>query len=242
MDKGIYRCAIENDAGKAELDYIITVNLAPSIVSSGTTRVVEKGVAALKCDANGEPKPKITWQRNGIRLETGLRYFVEDKGSLKIVDTQSSDSGIYVCVATNEAGTDQQAFTLEVLVLPTVVKASDNNTIVAVGSEFSLTCEAAGYPHPSVQWSYGDDAIENHVPPLNYTVSEDGTLIVRGLEDRGDLDFSCMVKNEAGQTEEHFVVKAISKSFSIGQKHILSFRCSNSCRSQRTSPIEQLSK
>ena len=32
--------------------------------------------------------------------------------NLKVVDVRSSDSGIYVCVATNEAGTDQQAFTL----------------------------------------------------------------------------------------------------------------------------------
>ena len=34
---------------------------------------------------------------------------------LKVIDARSSDSGIYVCVATNEAGIDQQAFTLEVL-------------------------------------------------------------------------------------------------------------------------------
>lgn len=210
-DKGIYRCAIENQAGKAELDYIITVNLAPSIVSSGTTRVVEKAVAVLKCDATGEPKAKITWQRNGIRLETGLRYFVEDTGSLKIIDSQSSDSGIYVCVATNEAGTDQQAFTLEVLVFPTVVRASDNDTIIAVGSEFSLVCEAAGYPHPSVHWSYNYEPIEKMLPPENYTVSEDGTLTVRGLEERGELQFSCSVNNEAGIAGETFIVKAISR-------------------------------
>jgi hypothetical protein len=46
------------------------------------------------------------------------------------------------------------------LVAPSVVKASDNETIVAVGSEFSLICEAAGYPHPTVQWAYNDEPIE----------------------------------------------------------------------------------
>lgn len=33
---------------------------------------------------------------------------------LRITDARSSDSGLYVCMATNEAGTAQQAFTLEV--------------------------------------------------------------------------------------------------------------------------------
>lgn len=74
--------------------------MSPSIVSSGTTQVKEKDVALMACKADGEPKPKVTWQRNGIRVETGLRYIVNDDGSLKIIGTQSGDSGIYVCVAT----------------------------------------------------------------------------------------------------------------------------------------------
>lgn len=76
--------------------------------------MTEGKVAILECNASGEPPPLVTWQRNGVRVETGLRYVVDDR-VLKIIDTRSSDSGIYVCVATNEAGTDQQAFTLEVL-------------------------------------------------------------------------------------------------------------------------------
>lgn len=87
---------------------------SPTIHKGGTEQVVEGKVALLECAAYGEPPPLVTWQRNGVRVETGLRYVV-DESVLKIIDTRSSDSGIYVCVATNEAGTDQQAFTLEVL-------------------------------------------------------------------------------------------------------------------------------
>ncbi len=43
-------------------------------------------------------------RNNFLRLQT-----------LSVLETRSSDSGIYVCVATNEAGTAQQAYTLEVL-------------------------------------------------------------------------------------------------------------------------------
>jgi Immunoglobulin I-set domain len=43
-----------------------------------------------------------------------MRYVVE-KDALNVKQVKVTDSGIYVCTATNEAGTDQQAFTLEVI-------------------------------------------------------------------------------------------------------------------------------
>ncbi|KAI6230583.1 Hemicentin-2 [Aphelenchoides fujianensis] len=214
-DKGIYKCVVANDAGGDQLQYNITVNLAPSIINSGTTQVIEGDVAVLECIAQGEPKPKITWQRNGIRIETGLRYVVENQ-ILKIIDTHSTESGIYVCVSSNEAGTDQQAFTLEVLVSPEVVKKSSNETIVAVGGEFSLECGTAGYPHPQIQWTYDEESLEDALADANFTVAEDGTLTVSGFQQRGDLPFRCSVSNAAGEDSVSYVVKAISAPVRIG--------------------------
>lgn len=68
----------------------------------------------MDCEPKGEPTPLVIWQRNGVRVETGDRFIV-DESVLKIIDARSSDSGIYICVAKNEAGADQQAFTLEIL-------------------------------------------------------------------------------------------------------------------------------
>jgi hypothetical protein len=114
-------------------------------------------------------------------------------------------------VATNEAGTDQQAFTLEVHVSPKVTKASENETIVAVGSEFSLICEAAGYPYPTIHWFYNDEPIEELLTESNYTISNEGTLTVSGINQRGDLPFSCKAENPAGQDIRNYVVKTISE-------------------------------
>lgn len=114
-------------------------------------------------------------------------------------------------MATNEAGTDQQAFTLEVHVFPTVTKASENETIVAVGSEFSLICEAAGYPYPTVRWFYNDDPIEEALTGINYTVSKEGTLTISGMNERGDLPFTCKAENAAGSVSRGYVVKSISE-------------------------------
>ena len=71
----------------------------------------------MECLADGHPAPQISWLRNGIRVEAGVqgvRYIVDGQ-SLTVIEVRSSDSGIYVCQATNEAGTTQQAYTLEVL-------------------------------------------------------------------------------------------------------------------------------
>ena len=91
-------------------------------------------------------------QRNGVLVETGVRYALDDT-RLKVIDARSSDSGIYVCVATNEAGTDQQAFTLEVLIPPKVSAGSPAQVAVPQGGETSLKCTAHGYPQPQLHWS-----------------------------------------------------------------------------------------
>uniref|UniRef100_A0A914S869 Ig-like domain-containing protein n=1 Tax=Parascaris equorum TaxID=6256 RepID=A0A914S869_PAREQ len=92
---------------------------------------------------------------------------------LTVIETRSSDSGIYVCVATNEAGTTQQAFTLEVLapcfvpllfidptVAPRIVATSPNESVVPVNNPFSLKCGVRGYPFPEIIWTIDDKPVE----------------------------------------------------------------------------------
>ncbi|KAE9546275.1 hypothetical protein FO519_010513, partial [Halicephalobus sp. NKZ332] len=150
----------------------------------------------------------ITWLRNGMRLETNIRYMIE-KNTLKIVDTRSdSDSGIYLCMAQNEAGSVQQAFTLEVMVAPEIVSVSPNETVVAVGESFSLKCGARGHPKPAVTWEINDEKIENALT-TEYKV-EDDYLYVKELPQKGSVVFRCTVHNAAGLDEIDYVVRAIA--------------------------------
>lgn len=41
--------------------------------------MIEGGEAQLLCNISGEPPPIVSWQLNGIPIETGMRYVVEDK-------------------------------------------------------------------------------------------------------------------------------------------------------------------
>lgn len=52
---------------------------SPWIGNGGTVQTVEGDITKMICDAYGEPPPVVTWQRNGIRVESGVRYIIEDK-------------------------------------------------------------------------------------------------------------------------------------------------------------------
>ncbi|CAL7947530.1 unnamed protein product [Xylocopa violacea] len=60
----------------------------------------------LPCDAVGVPPPKITWFRNAEPVDhlLGSRYAMEEDGSLTIKKLTMSDSGMFQCLASNEAG------------------------------------------------------------------------------------------------------------------------------------------
>ncbi|RXG51247.1 Hemicentin-2, partial [Armadillidium vulgare] len=50
----------------------------------------------------GKPEPKLTWTHAGKPVpQNGQRYSILPDGTLRIIDTQKSDSGTYICTATN---------------------------------------------------------------------------------------------------------------------------------------------
>nr|CAD7457347.1 unnamed protein product [Timema tahoe] len=61
---------------------------------------------SLPCEVVGVPKPNIVWFRNTDRVETlvGDRFSVAEDGSLVIKRVRMEDSGMFQCLAANEAG------------------------------------------------------------------------------------------------------------------------------------------
>ena len=81
------------------------------------TDAVVNETVELQCQGRGDPTPTIRWQKNGqdINFANNPRYFQKDTGSLQISTSQKSDSGKYVCVATNTQGSVRANATLRVL-------------------------------------------------------------------------------------------------------------------------------
>ena len=71
-------------------------------------------VAVLTCDVSGDPKPTVTWTKDGDTSITRAQ-FKNDSRILVIQDLLPSDSGVYECKATNKFGESRTATTLIVI-------------------------------------------------------------------------------------------------------------------------------
>lgn len=69
----------------------------------------------IPCTAQGMPLPVITWFKGGsAMLVDGVQHISNSDGTLSIDQAMLSDAGIYTCVATNIAGSDETEITLHV--------------------------------------------------------------------------------------------------------------------------------
>ncbi|KAJ8274108.1 hypothetical protein COCON_G00087330 [Conger conger] len=83
--------------------------------------VREAEPALLECRAEGDPTPAIVWispQRRRIVSRAGGRVGVLPGGTLEIRYAQVTDSGTYICIASNAGGNDTYFATLTVRGLP----------------------------------------------------------------------------------------------------------------------------
>ena len=78
--------------------------LAPSLLQRPVdTTVNESQSVILKCTADGNPPPQVTWSKLNSSLPVG-RHVVETSGALIVKDVRPGDDGVYSCRAENLLG------------------------------------------------------------------------------------------------------------------------------------------
>ena len=100
-DSDTYFCSAVNLLGNIEKKTLLVVVSLPVF----TVKPPEKVSAAtgdtltLNCSARGDPRPVISWKRQGAALPVGR----SDRTNkvLSIRDLREEDAGIYICVATS---------------------------------------------------------------------------------------------------------------------------------------------
>ncbi|OWK57262.1 Hemicentin-1 [Lonchura striata] len=186
-DAGRYACVAVNEAGQDSIHYHVRVLLflspllpaAPPSISGAdgdlpeeVTVLVSKE-AAMDCIPSGSPSPRITWQKDGQLLaEDDKHTFLSSGRRLQILNSQITDTGRYVCIAENIAGSAKKYFNLNVHVPPSVVGTNPENLTVVVNNFISLTCDVTGFPPPELSW------LKNGKP----ISSNSNTFIVPGEE------------------------------------------------------------
>lgn len=111
---GNYKCMAANNISTSYQYYTMNVlrapffNVTPESMSFPSAKTVR-----LHCEANGNPKPKIFWLKNGRKLDYDGRVKLL-QNTLVLSHSFSTDAGIYQCVAENSVGRTWSAARLSI--------------------------------------------------------------------------------------------------------------------------------
>ncbi|XP_012591877.2 hemicentin-1 [Microcebus murinus] len=199
-DTANYTCVASNIAGKTTREFILTVNVPPSIKGGSQSLVILLSQSAtLECIAEGVPAPRITWRKDGAVLAGNhARYSVLENGFLHIQSAHVTDTGRYLCMATNAAGTDRRRIDLQVHVPPSIAPGPTNIT-VTVNVQTTLACEATGIPKPSIHWRKNGHLLNVDQNQNSYRLLSSGSLVIISPSVDDTAAYECTVTNDAGE-------------------------------------------
>lgn len=135
----------------------------------------------LPCQALGSPRPSLSWTHEGRSLESGP--------TLSIPSLSESDSGLYVCVASNMAGSTVVEFSVTVesprVELPSISRVT--NTSARPGETAVLQCRVQSSLPPSVQWLKKVEQGEEEQEESSLSLGNMELVTVQREEDRSGL-------------------------------------------------------
>ncbi|XP_069554671.1 matrix-remodeling-associated protein 5-like [Brachyistius frenatus] len=165
-----------------------------------------ESTARLDCEAQGEPKPSITWTKVATGAVMSIhsraqRFEVLPNGTLVIQNVQLQDGGTYICSAHSFLGRDRLLTTLEVWTRPPRMQlASYREATIHQGGEVRLECQADGIPTPLLSWVLPDRTVLTSAGSSSSRIRMDtnGTLHISVTlpSDRGV--YRCVASNSAG--------------------------------------------
>ncbi|XP_062437683.1 hemicentin-1 [Rhea pennata] len=199
-DTASYTCVASNIAGKMTREFMLTVHVAPTIRSSPQTIVVRINTSAvLECIAEGVPTPRVTWRKDGaIFSGNNTRYSLLEDGSLHIHSAHVTDTGRYMCMATNTAGTERKRTDLQVIVPPAIAPGHSNIT-VTVNMQTTLPCESTGIPRPAISWTKNGHPLHVDQNQNTYRLLSSGSLVIISPTVDDTAVYECSVSNDAGE-------------------------------------------
>ena len=100
-DSDWYFCSVVNLLGSDERRTLLVVVSLPVFTVKPPRKVfaVTGDTLTLNCSATGDPRPVISWKRQGTVLPVGRSDSRND--ALIVRDFRVGDAGIYICVATS---------------------------------------------------------------------------------------------------------------------------------------------
>nr|XP_015201055.1 PREDICTED: receptor-type tyrosine-protein phosphatase delta isoform X31 [Lepisosteus oculatus] len=145
--------------------FLAEAETPPKFIRTPTDQTgVQGGVASFICQATGDPRPKIVWNKKGKKVSNQrFEVVIEfDDGSGSVLRIQPlrtpRDEAIYECVASNSVGETSASTRLTVLredQLPPGFPTIDMGPqlkVVERTRTATMLCAASGNPDPDISW------------------------------------------------------------------------------------------
>uniref|UniRef100_A0A8C5I5E3 protein-tyrosine-phosphatase n=1 Tax=Gouania willdenowi TaxID=441366 RepID=A0A8C5I5E3_GOUWI len=170
---------------------------------------VQGGVASFICQATGDPRPKIVWNKKGKKVSNQRFEVIEfDDGSGSVLRIQPlrtpRDEAIYECVASNSVGETSATTRLTVLredQLPPGFPTIDMGPqlkVVERTRTATMLCAASGNPDPDISWF--KDFLPINTTNNNGRIKQlrSGALQIEHSEESDQGKYECVATNNDG--------------------------------------------
>ncbi|XP_049752935.1 hemicentin-2 isoform X2 [Elephas maximus indicus] len=206
-DAGDYSCIARNAAGSTSVAFHVDIHMTPTIrPGPPTVNASVNHTALLACQVDGVPQPLVSWRKDGDPLDLGNpRLEILPEGSLRIQPVLAQDTGHYLCLASNSAGSDRQGRDLQVFEPPAIAPGPSNLTLIA-HTQASLPCEASGSPKPLAVWRKDGQKLDFRLQQDTYWLLPSNALLLIDPSPRDSGQFECVVSNEMGEARRIYQV------------------------------------
>ncbi|XP_027887631.1 roundabout homolog 2-like isoform X1 [Xiphophorus couchianus] len=203
-DDGNYVCIARNYLGEAVSR---NASLEVALLRDDFRQNPQDVVVAVGETANfecqpprGHPEPTIFWRRDKTQLDLKDDRVMVRGGKLTISNTKKSDSGIYVCVASNMVGErESEKAQLSVYERPAFMQRPVNQ-VVLVDESVEFRCQVHGDPPPALHWKKEDVDVPRGRYDIRYD-REDSLLRIKKASVSDQGTFTCVAENRVGKAE-----------------------------------------
>ncbi|XP_063770076.1 receptor-type tyrosine-protein phosphatase delta isoform X6 [Pseudophryne corroboree] len=170
---------------------------------------VSGGVASFVCQATGDPRPKIVWNKKGKKVSNQRFEVIEfDDGSGSVLRIQPlrtpRDEAIYECVASNNVG--EVSVTTRLIVLredqippgfPTIDMGPQLKVVERTRTA-TMLCAASGNPDPEITWFKDFLPVDTSNSNGRIKQLRSGALQIEQSEESDQGKYECVATNSAG--------------------------------------------
>ncbi|CAC5361985.1 unnamed protein product [Mytilus coruscus] len=167
----------------------------PQIILNGKITVPEgSSNSSIPCFAEGIPLPSIKWESiDKTSLPSNARQVVD---FLIFENVTMADSGLYMCTAKNDIGTDFKVIHLIVKAKPPILHTGPvihalSTVKVDYYTDAKLVCNVTGFPTPTVTWKHGNKLLH----------TSGDIMVVQNVTNTTAGYYTCIATNDVGTSQ-----------------------------------------